>query len=193
MALTSDEVTSLARAFGDNTARATGLVSSLTIAQVNWTPGPHQWSVCECLDHLAVTARLYQPILRAAIESGRQRGLEAPGPFTYGWFSRWFEAQLEPPPRRKFTAPAAFRPATGSDCDPARVLEAFQAVGREWYALLVQTDGLDLRRVKVASPVASWLRFPLGAALRQQAAHERRHLWQAEQLPRHHTFPRVAP
>lgn len=190
MGIDSSELISAAQAFGDNTARAERLLRGLSVEQVNWKPGPTQWSIAECLDHLGVTAGRYQPTLRAAMEVGRRRGLEATGPFAYGWFSRWFEAQLEPPPRRRFTAPPPFQPAASSGFDAAHVLKAFQEVGRGWHALIEQAQGLDLLRVRVASPVTRWVRFPVGAAFRQQAAHERRHLWQAEQVLAHAEFPR---
>ena len=41
----------------------------------------------------------------------------------------------------------------------------------------------DLERVKVVSPASSMIRPLLGCAILAMAAHGRRHLWQARQLP----------
>jgi hypothetical protein len=45
-----------------------------------------------------------------------------------------------------------------------------------------QADGLDLKRVKVVSPISSFLKFSLGMTFAQAAAHERRHLAQARRV-----------
>jgi hypothetical protein len=45
-----------------------------------------------------------------------------------------------------------------------------------------------LGRVKVRSPAMKLLRFPLGGLFAIMAAHERRHLWQAQQVSRMATF-----
>jgi hypothetical protein len=42
-----------------------------------------------------------------------------------------------------------------------------------------RADGLDLRRVKVPTPIVRLLKMSLGSTLAQAAAHERRHLAQA--------------
>jgi hypothetical protein len=48
---------------------------------------------------------------------------------------------------------------------------------------------LDLGKIKIASTVIKWLRFPLGMRFALIPAHDRRHLAQAwrvrEQLPKH--------
>jgi hypothetical protein len=53
---------------------------------------------------------------------------------------------------------------------------------------LERADGLDLRRIKVATPISRFLKMSLGMMFAQAAAHEQRHLMQArrvrEQLPR---------
>jgi hypothetical protein len=47
---------------------------------------------------------------------------------------------------------------------------------------LERADGLDLRRVKVATPISRFLKMSLGAMFAQIAAHERRHLEQARRV-----------
>ena len=42
-------------------------------------------------------------------------------------------------------------------------------------------SGVDLARVKVASPAMSLLKLSLGQWLRSMEGHQRRHLWQARQ------------
>jgi hypothetical protein len=40
-------------------ARAAALATELTLDQLNWKPVPGQWSVGQCLEHLAVTNEIY--------------------------------------------------------------------------------------------------------------------------------------
>jgi hypothetical protein len=43
-------------------------------------------------------------------------------------------------------------------------------------------DGLDITTIRVTSPVNASLRYSTYSALHILAAHERRHLWQAERV-----------
>ena len=43
-------------------------------------------------------------------------------------------------------------------------------------------DGLDITRIRVTSPFNTSLRYSAYSALHILAAHERRHLWQAENV-----------
>ncbi len=99
-------------------------------------------------------------------------------------FVRW----LEPPPRFRMKTPAAFQPP------PARtrkeIMAAFRAYQVQYIDRLRQANGFDLARAKVRSPVASWIRMPLGAGFAAMAAHERRHLWQARQVLEMPGFPK---
>jgi DinB superfamily len=177
-----DDIDDLVRQFRETQDRAARLVEPLNHAQFNWRPGTQAWSIAECLDHLNVTARAVAAKMAPAIAEGRLRGLTGTGPFTYGWFSRWFEAEMEPPPRRRTRTPTVFEITANSNHPQADVLAAFRATGDAWLALLESARGLDLRRVKTTSPVTRFLRFPLGGYFRVSTAHERRHLWQAEQV-----------
>ena len=56
-------------------------------------------------------------------------------------------------------------------CDPDGVLLA-----RTSPAVPHVTVDIDLARARVASPVVSWIRMPLGSAFEMTIAHERRHL-----------------
>jgi hypothetical protein len=72
---------------------------------------------------------------------------------------------------------------------PAEVLAEFAKLQGELVRLLRRAHGLDLARVKVPSPVTSLLRLSLGQWFHFLAAHERRHLWQAEQITSEERFP----
>ena len=183
------ELAEYQRQFGANRREAAELCAGLNSVQVNWRPERTRWSIAECLVHLNVSADVYTRQIGIAIEQGRARGLTAPGPFRYGSLSRWLLRGLEPPVRRRSRTPRQFYPPSGVVHDIEDVLTQFRDAGRKWDECLRRANGLDLTRVKVRSPVVPLLRFPLGAQFAGQAAHERRHLWQAKQVKAAWGFP----
>ena len=155
-------------------------------------PGPGRWSVAECVAHLAVTNDLYRPALTAAIQGARTGAdvgspSEAPDSFPLGWLARRMIASIEPPPRMRLKAPPAFRPARAGDNEESApdwpaALEAYQASNAHFAELLHQSRGLDLSRLRIASPASRLIRMRVSTAFAFLAAHDRRHLWQASQV-----------
>jgi len=158
------------------------VAADLTEAQFNWHPGPGRWSIADCLQHLNVGVSKTLPAFDRAIAHGRSKGQAAPGPFRYGWFSRWMIGSMEPPPKWRMTAPRIFRVPTGATYHVADVLPEFLLVRDQLAQRVRQADGLDLGKIRAISPVNSLLRLPLGAYFAFIIAHDRRHVWQARQV-----------
>lgn len=185
------DIEELSRQFHENRDHAERLAGGMSHFQFNWRAGPERWSIAECLQHLNTTEYLVLKTARPIIDAAKAKGVTGTGPFRYGWFSTWFEGQMEPPPKRSFKAPAAFAITPGSSFDRDKTLADFAAVGSKFQECLELSRGLDLKRIKVPSAAMSLIKLPLGATFRIQAAHERRHLWQAEQVRKDPKFPRV--
>jgi hypothetical protein len=182
------EIDDFRRQFEQLAADATDLVAPLSDAQFSWQPLPKAWSVAQCLDHLNVTARVYLPRLDQGVHDAIGRGLYGEGPFAYWWIARMFVRSLEPPPRIRVKAPAAFRPPP--DRTRKEIVTAFQAYQVQYIDRLRQCNGLDLARARVRSPVANWIVMPLGSGFAAMIAHERRHLWQARRVTEAPGFPK---
>jgi hypothetical protein len=165
------------------------VAAGLSDAQVNWHPGEARWSIAECLQHLNVAVTKTLPAFDRAIAEGRSKGKTAPGPFRYGWFSRWMVASMEPPPKRRMRTFPIFALSAGATYRGADVLREFTTVRDRLAERVRQADGLDLAHVRTISPVNRLLRLPLGAYLQFVIAHERRHLWQARQVRAAPGFP----
>jgi hypothetical protein len=163
-------------------AEGRAVAAGLTEAQFNWHPGPARWSIADCLQHLNIGVSKTLPAFDRAIAQGRSKGQSAPGPFRYGWFSRWMIGSMEPPPKWRMTAPRIFRVPTGTTYRIADVLPEFLAVRDQLAQRVRQADGLDLGKIRAISPVSSLLRLPLGAYFAFIIAHDRRHVWQARQV-----------
>ncbi len=165
--------------------QARELTATLDEARFNWRPSPADWSIEECLAHLTMVGQWELLAIERAIDHGKERGITGQGPFEYGAIDRFIVHQTEPPVRNPMPAPRHFVPLHGQPV--TAVLPTFLHVQSQILIQLTRADGLDLRRVKVATPISRFLKMSLGAMFAQIAAHERRHLDQAwrvrEQLP----------
>ena len=162
------------------------LTAPLSDAQLNWRPSSKQWSISECLVHLNLTDSLDLPMLADEIERARAAGLTATGPFRYGFLSRKFVRWTEPPPKLRIKAPKLYVPQAGQPKE--KVVSEFVSIRGRLMELLVKSNGLDLARIKVATPIPR-IKFSLGQRFALITAHDRRHLWQAWQVRKHPNFP----
>jgi hypothetical protein len=168
--------------------QAKSLTQGLSEAQFNWHPEPGKWSIQQCLSHLIIVGQQEIKLVESAVQSGRQKGITGAGPFRYGIIERAILRQTEPPVRRKFSAPARFRPVDGQPL--TAIVPTFLHLQSQLGRIAGECEDLDLARVKVATPITRWLKFSLGITLAQTAAHERRHLEQARRVREHSRFPK---
>ena len=167
--------------------QAKTLTTGLNETQFNWRPGPGEWSIEECLGHLTMVGQNEIKLLERAIRDAKVKGISGQGPFRYGLLARTILRQTEPPVRRKFAAPRRFQAVHGQPL--TAILPTFLHLQSQFIRMVEQSEGLDLARVKVATPISPLLKLSLGITLAQQAAHERRHLEQARRVREHPQFP----
>jgi len=144
------------------------------------TPGPGRWSIAECVIHLNITSERFIPIVDDAIREGREMGVLATAPLRrdlVGWLlAKW----LEPPYRMRSKTTAPFVP--GRIEPMADVLERFDYLQGELLVRIDRAQGLPLERLRVVSPFNAKVRYNLYSAFRLLPVHQRRHLWQAENI-----------
>ena len=134
------------------------------------------WSVAQCLDHLAQTTNAFLPALRSAI--ARAPRLTTNRALSTGALTRLFIRNLEPPYRIRFKVPAPLAPRQH---DFNSAWGAFQESQAQLAKTIRSAAGLAIDQVRVESPVYA-LSYNVYGALRMLTAHERRHLWQIEQI-----------
>ena len=181
------EVDAFKQQFEQLADRADALVAPLSEEQFLWRPAASSWSIAECIDHLNVTARLYLPQLDEGIAEAIRRGLYGEGPFNHDLVGRLFVRTMEPPARIRVKAPTSFHPAIQRSRQ--EIMAAFRAYQVQFVDRLRQASGLDLRRAKVHSPLTAWIKMSLNSGFALMAAHERRHLWQAQRIIATAGFP----
>ncbi|HVO98191.1 MAG TPA: DinB family protein [Bryobacteraceae bacterium] len=175
-----------------NLSHLESITHGLTPEQFQWSPGPGRWSIAQCIAHLNVANRTSLPAVEEGIAAGRAKGITGAGPFRYGFIATRFAASQEPPATRKFRAPKVFLPPP--KIDMASELAEYRRLSAELKRLTRSADGLHLARIKtkmLALPPAlrAIVRMPLGGQLHLTTTHDRRHLWQAEQVRNDPAFP----
>jgi hypothetical protein len=161
------------------TARLHRLVDTLDETTWGRSPAAGKWSAARCIEHLNLTSRAYIPLLRAAFEDARARGILAGNPSLrldlWGWLL--FKA-VEPSPRYRMKTPDAFVPPTIEPKD--KVVGEYEGLQRELVALLEGGADLALEKIKIVSPFNAQVKYHAYTAFRLIPTHQRRHLWQAE-------------
>lgn len=171
-----DPIEAVEKELNEATRRAWSLVQTTDGRLFTVRPQPSRWSAAECLAHLSISTEQFLPVLRKALDKGRKgKAKRSPRMDLLGGILRWF---LEPPIRRRMKTAAPFVPK--STRAKADAFGDFAALQEKLIDLLREAREGDLRE-KIVSPFDKRLRFNLYSAFRIVAAHERRHLWQAEQ------------
>jgi hypothetical protein len=162
----------------ENSRQAHSIFNSHTTGQLQHHPAQGRWSAAECLAHLNLSNRAYLPLLDSAIEQLREKKVLGGGAFHLNLNARLLKYWLEPPSRLRLPTSPPFQPIAVRD--PAEALEEFQAIGKVLEEKLNSARGLALDRVKLVSPFAEKMKYNAYSAFVLIAAHNRRHLWQAE-------------
>jgi len=160
--------------------RATAIAKSLSEEQLNWRRSPAEWSVGQCLEHLAIGNELYLRAMTDALNTRSARG----GPvldIVPGWFGRWFiRTYIEPSETTKRArAPRKIVPSNQVD---RSVLDRFLRSNADLCALVRRASDYDVNRIRFTNPFVPLIRFTIGTGLMLLSAHERRHLLQADRI-----------
>lgn len=142
-------------------------------------PAPGAWSAAECLQHLNLSADAYFPVWQQVIATAGPRKAELRAPYRIDFWGRFLCWILEPPARIRSKTPVPFQPIDCTRVD--QILDRFLERQERIVGALRRCRGRAIDEVKMASPVDSRIRYSIWSSFVVNAAHERRHLWQAEQ------------
>lgn len=168
-------------------AQAQALAIGLNDAALNWQPnGGKSWSVAQCLDHLTIMNAVYLKAMQGAVESNRDQLEPRKVPIqASGWLTRLVISYEEPPPKIKLPAPKKISPPSKLT---TAVVSDFRALQKQLADFVQEWGGADLGDLQVKDPL-----FPLHLTVDTElliiAAHNRRHLWQAESVKKAVSFP----
>jgi hypothetical protein len=183
---TSDVPVLIAEA-GKIAREAQATFGQLSPAQLNWKRSAEEWSIGQCFDHLILTNRPYFPLIERIAEGERRRTTWQRMPVLPGLFGRLVLGAVRPASARKLKARKDFIPAA-SDVD-GRIIGQFVSHQDELVRLMKTTEGLELEKIVITSPVASVVTYSLLDGYRIIITHERRHFLQAERVMAAGDFP----
>ena len=150
-----------------------------SVDETTWVtrPAPTSWSMSECIGHLTLTTEAFLPAMREQLQRAESRARRAPAKMRRSFLAWMLCRALEPPARQKYPTTAAFVPD-----EAMSKVETLAEYDRSQEALLAMIrlgDGIDLTRIELVSPFDSRLHYSFFSALHIEAAHQRRHIWQA--------------
>jgi len=178
----SIQVDALIRELQDSSARAQKLFAERAPQQLLHRPGEKSWSAAECLEHFNLSNRAYLARLEPILADLRSRNVLAVKPFRLNWNAALLKYWLEPPSRLRLPTGASFQPLPVQET--AASLRNFCALNLQLVGLLESSRGLALAQTALVSPFAKSMKYSAYSAFALIAAHNRRHLWQAERASR---------
>ena len=166
------------------------LVSVLTEAQFQAPPRTGGWSVGHCIEHLVLSGRAFVACWDIAMDAVPTKDSRSRKASVYQWWRRSLLRAVEPPCRFTTKTSRALMPC--SRRSKAETLDRFRNMHVEVARRVEIGRELHADRIRVRSPIASWIRHPFGFSVDLALAHERRHLWQAWEVRRQLLQPDVA-
>lgn len=139
-------------------------------------PTPQAWSASEAIAHLTITTRRFLPIFADVVDAAPVDGV--PEVMKMDLAGRLLVRMMEPPIWFGSRTNPAFIPEAAEPV--GKVVADFHESQQELIAAVGAMDGLDITSIRITSPFRSNLKYSVYSALRILAAHQRRHLWQAE-------------
>jgi hypothetical protein len=156
------------------------IVSSVRIHELNLRPQHDQWSMAECIVHLSLFTQAFLPLIREACERARREAPTETGAYRMDPVGRLLTLVLEPPARLRTATSGRFLPTVVEPLD--QVITTFQKLQLELISVVEEAAGLNLNQTKVVSPVSNRVRYNLYSCFLVIASHQRRHLWQADEV-----------
>ena len=158
---------------------AQALVNSAGVEFCTLRPSPESWSAAECLEHLNISADAYFPVWQQVIANAGPRKTEWNAPYRTDFWGRLLSWILEPPARIRSKTPSSFEPGAATPVD--RALSGFLERQQRIIATIHRCRGRAIDHVRMSSPVDRRIRYSIWSSFVIVAAHQRRHLWQADQ------------
>lgn len=140
---------------------------------------PGSWSATECLDHLARTTFSFLPAISRAVATAPE--LTTNRTLRTGTIASLLIRNLEPPYHLRYKVLSHLAP---QERDFATAWSSFEHSQSQLSEALQSAAGLAIDKVTVPCPLCAQVTYNTYGAFRMLAAHQRRHLWQMEQILR---------
>ncbi len=178
--------TSLKDGFAKQRQRIQQTFAGMGPDELNWRPDDKTWSVGECLHHIWITNDKYLANLDKVIRESNRK--EQPNQeYVSSWVGKNFIEMVGPTGGKNTPVPKALMPERGKV--PRDVVQLLMDQMEAFEEFLSESEGTDLRKTKMQSPITKILKLPLGDVFIALQGHNERHLNQAGKLMRSGGFP----
>jgi hypothetical protein len=159
-------------------------VVPLQYLQIGWRPPDGGWSIAQVMEHLIITEESYlAEFARVLAEKPKAPNNDVWQPSLIGGFL--IRSQM-PDSKKKVTTPRGWRPPAEPRAD---VVDEYIKVRQRLIEAMRAADGYNLRRTKLSSPAAKFVRLNIGDAFMTLVVHTQRHLKQIERIRAQPGFP----
>jgi hypothetical protein len=169
-----------------NIARASKTFSHLSEIQLNWKQHPESWSVGECISHLVISKSLYLKKIEKILSS-YPSNQEKDFPYEHSILGKLIAKGVDPAYVRKSKTFKVFFPDASEIHKD--IVDDYIKSSKKFIELAGRMRNLDLKLVKLSSPVNKLIRLNLGYPLIIIPKHDERHLNQAERVMSQKDFP----
>jgi hypothetical protein len=154
---------------------------SLPVQNLSVKPGPSAWSVAEIFEHILLFNNIYQKMIRKAIDHDDSTVAES-GLFNARFHIRPLIAMMRPPYKFKIKTLSPMKPDDELQRPVHDIINDLITFNREQIRLIEELEekNLDLDRIKGRNSVFKF-KMTLTEFFLMMAAHQDRHIWQAEQ------------
>jgi hypothetical protein len=170
-----------------NIERIKGVFASLSVSKFNWKPAPEKWSVGECIDHLVVTNDLYLTRIKKLLNICHSNS-ENDFPYSQSFMGKMISKAVDPANVKKAKTFNLFYP--GKRVIQKSVIDEYIKSSKKFIEQVSKIHHLDLKKIKLSSPVNFLIRLNLGDPLIIIPKHDERYLNQAERLMEMEAFPK---
>jgi DinB superfamily len=181
-----ERINSITSAMADASRDAVAAFGGLSGAQLNWKPSEKGWSVAQCLEHIILTNREFDPEFKKLASGTRKNSFwETYSPFS-GWGGRFLiKAVTEDSKKAKAPSNRIVPPSEVPDDIVQQFVEHIAEVNKQ----IESVAEVDREKTIVTSPFLAIFTYKLDDAFTVLVEHTRRHIRQAKRVMDAEGFP----
>lgn len=160
---------------------------TLTNDQLNWKPSADKWSIAECVDHLAVTNKLYLDEIKNQISLKLIKCDESKEFVKHKFFGKMIIKAVDPSNTRNTKTFKVFYPSS-SDFDSS-VIKKLNDIQQELVRVITDSVDINLNEYLMSSPASRFVKENFSDVLEIIRLHNIRHLRQINNLISLSQFP----
>lgn len=160
----------------------------LSAEQLNWKPSGETWSVGQNFDHLITTNNLYFANIQKVADGTHVNNWFSVIPLFTNLVGQQLKKAVSPDSLKKIKTFPIFEASTSDISDT--IIEDFAKNQEVFVSLMEAVKNLNLRKIKIPTPLSPAVNVRLSDALEVIVMHERRHFNQAKRVMNAEGFPK---